>query len=84
MNAFLWGALALASWLTGLFFLRFWRTSHDRLFAFFAAAFWVLALNWSTLGVANTAFEHLHYVYGLRLVAFVLIIAGIVDKNRRG
>jgi hypothetical protein len=84
MNAFVWGALTLASSLAGLFFLRFWRTSRDRLFVFFAAAFWVLALNWLTLGVANTTFEHLHYVYSLRLVAFVLIIAGIVDKNRRG
>lgn len=27
----------------GLFFLRFWRASPDRLFASFAAAFWLLA-----------------------------------------
>jgi hypothetical protein len=84
MNIFLWGALTLASSVAGLFFLHFWRTSRDRLFAFFAAAFWVLALNWLALGVTNSTFEHIHYVYGLRLVAFVLIIAGIVDKNRRG
>jgi hypothetical protein len=27
--------------------------------------------------------ESRHYVYVLRLLAFLLLIAGIVDKNRR-
>ena len=42
MLTFLWGASALGCWVIGLFFLRFWRNTRDRLFAFFAAAFWVL------------------------------------------
>jgi hypothetical protein len=83
MNQFLWGALALAGAIAGLFFLRFWRASKDRLFLFFAAAFWALAANWAALGVTNPAMEHRHLVYLLRLVAFSLIIVGIVDKNRR-
>ncbi len=83
MNQVLWGALAMASWVVGLFFARFWRTSRDRLLLFFALAFWVFSLNWLSLAVANPPVETQHYVYVLRLVAFVLILVGIVDKNRR-
>jgi hypothetical protein len=83
MNEFLWGALAMASWTAGLFFLRFWRLTHDRLFVFFALSFWALAANWFALGVLELETEQSHHVYWLRLLSFVLIIAGIVDKNRR-
>jgi hypothetical protein len=84
MNQFVWGMLSMGAWVAGLFFWRFWRDSHDRLFAFFAFAFWVLALHWITLGIANPGVESRHYVFLLRLIAFVLIVMGIVDKNRRG
>jgi hypothetical protein len=83
MQQFLWGTAAMGCWVAGLFFLRFWRTSLDRLFLFFGAAFWVFGLNWVWLAVANVAVESRHQVYLLRLVAFALIILGIVDKNRR-
>ena len=29
-------------------------------------------------------FEHVHYTYVPRLVAFMLIIVGVMHKNRRG
>jgi predicted small integral membrane protein len=83
MNQFLWGMLAMAALVAALLFLRLWRTGGDRLFAFFAAAFAIFALNWIGLGVSNPDHETLHYSYLLRLGAFVLIIVGIVDKNRR-
>lgn len=83
MKLFLWGALAMASTVAGLYFWRFWKESRDRLFVFFSAAFCVLALNWLGLAVTDEP-ETRHWVYALRLVAFVLIIVGIVDKNRRG
>lgn len=66
----------------GLFFLRMWRESRDRFFALFGLAFWILALNWLALLLGTAASEHRHYVYTLRLVAFLLILAAIVDKNR--
>lgn len=83
MNQFLWGALAMASWVAGLFFLRFWSVSRDRFFLFFVSAFWVFTVNWAWLALANPVVETKHYAYVVRLVAFVLIIVGIVDKNRR-
>ncbi len=84
LNQFLWGALAMSTWVAGLFFLRFWKASRDRLFVFLAIAFWVLGLNWMGLALVHWIAETRHYVYVLRLLAFVLIIAGILDKNRRG
>ena len=83
MNQFLWGMLAMAALVAALLFLRLWRTGGDRLLLFFAAAFTLFALNWVGLGISNPEYETLHYAYLLRLGAFVLIIVGIVDKNRR-
>ena len=80
---FLNGAVVMASFAIGLFFLRFWRASRDRLFAIFALAFWVLTLNWLLLAFVGPEFEARTWLYILRLAAFLLIITGIVDKNRK-
>lgn len=76
------GALAALSFVIGLFFLRYWRTSRDRLFVFFVAAFWLMGLNWGGVAVGASD-ETRPYLYLLRLAAFVLIAVAIVDKNRR-
>ncbi len=76
------GALFMGYVMAGVFFLRFWREAHDRLFAWFAVAFLLLALQRALL-----TFVHLEWgpmFYTVRLVAFVVIIVAIVDKNRRG
>lgn len=78
------GALVMGSFAVGLFFLRFWRQTRDRLFAMFALAFWVLGLNWLGLALLATTQEERTLFYVLRLVAFVLILLAIVDKNRAG
>jgi hypothetical protein len=80
---FLHGAAAMACVIAGSLFLRYWRDSGDRLFVFFAIAFWVLALKWTALGMLAPVTEHRHWLHALRLVAFAVIVAGIVDKNRR-
>jgi len=84
INMALLGALALAGWVAGLFFLRFWRLSGDRLFVFFCAAFWLLGLNWLSLVVIHWVPETRHHAFLVRLLAFALIIIGVIDKNRRG
>jgi hypothetical protein len=83
LKLFLWGASALASWVAGLFFLRFWRETRDRFFVLFAAAFWVLAADWVALALVNPTDETRHLFYLARLLAFGLILVAIVDKNRR-
>jgi uncharacterized membrane protein YcjF (UPF0283 family) len=82
MIDFLNGAAAAGSIGVGLFFLRLWRETRDRFFALFGFAFGILALNWIALLWAVPEDENRHYFYLIRLLAFLLIIAAIVDKNR--
>lgn len=79
---FLQAVSATGALVAGLFFFRFWRDSGDRLFAFFGAAFCLLSLSWGLLGLVNPSDEARPYVYAVRLVAFLLIIVGMIDKNR--
>lgn len=84
MHQFILGALTMASGVIGLFFLRFWRQSGDRLLLVFAIAFFVLAADWGLRGAWEPSVETRHYFFLVRLVAFVLLVAGIADKNRSG
>ncbi len=83
MNVFLHGACAATCFIVGLFFLRYWTASRDRLFTFFLAGFWLLAAHWVGLALLNPAEEERHWMYLVRLAAFSAMIVGIVDKNRR-
>jgi hypothetical protein len=69
--------------MAGLFFFRFFRSTEDRLFLFFAAGFWVFSLNWLGVTLFGEPPESRHLLYLVRLVAFLLILAGIYIKNRR-
>ena len=82
MNSFLSGAVTLGYLLGALFFVRFWRRSADRLFLMFAIAFSLLALNQFLAFMLDVISEPYSFVYGIRVLAFVLIIIAIVDKNR--
>ena len=83
MISFLSGSLFALDFVIGLFFLKFWAASRDRLFAMFAAAFWILGIQRLLLTLTRTIFEDQAIFYTLRLLAFVIIIVAIVDKNRR-
>ncbi|MFZ2492309.1 MAG: DUF5985 family protein [Thermoanaerobaculia bacterium] len=83
MSGIVSGALFAGYALAGLFFLRFWKESRDRLFAMFAVAFWLLATQRMAIAVTNSWMEDQWVFYLLRLAAFVVIIVAIVDKNRR-
>ncbi len=76
------GLIVAGDLIAALFFLKFWRRSADTLFAIFAAAFLLLALGQALLALTNVPVEERSWIYLLRLAAFVLIIAGIVHKNR--
>ena len=82
--ALLQAVTATAAAANGLFFVRFWRQSRERLFAYFGAAFAVLALSWSLLAFISPTAESRPYVYALRLFAFLLMIVAMVEKNRKG
>jgi hypothetical protein len=78
------GAVAAASFMAALHFLEFWRRSADRLFATFAAAFAMMGINAAALALTEPESEFRVAIYVLRLASFVLILVGIVDKNRSG
>ena len=77
------GVLVGLDFVAGLFFLRFWVSSRDRLFAMFAAAFWILGVQRLLLALTRSIVEDQAMFYTLRLLAFLIIIVAIVDKNRR-
>lgn len=76
------GASMMGCWVAALYFLRFWKTSRDRLFAFFAVAFVLLSVNWAAINLLRADDERRTLLFGLRLAAFLLILYGIWDKNR--
>ena len=83
MREFLSGATSALCLVAALYFLRFWRQTRDRLFAFFAVSFAILAVNWTALAFLPPAEEARTAVYGARILAFVLIIFAVIDKNRK-
>jgi hypothetical protein len=83
MKFFVWGLLAMGSLVPALFFLRYWRSSRDRLFAFFAVAFGLMALEWLLASLGGTDEADHFQVLLLRILAFVSIIIGVLDKNHR-
>jgi len=83
MNDFVSGILTMGYVVAGIFFLRFWRDTRDRLFAMFGAAFFILALQRFGLEFANDLPERTTVWYFVRFLAFLIIIIAIVDKNRK-
>ncbi|MES2596776.1 MAG: DUF5985 family protein [Verrucomicrobiota bacterium] len=81
MESFLQGAISTAFIIAGIFFLRYWRETRDRLFLLFALAFGLLGLNRGLLVAFSQGHEDGYHLYLLRLTAFLIIIAAIVDKN---
>ncbi|HEV2147701.1 MAG TPA: DUF5985 family protein [Longimicrobiaceae bacterium] len=82
MRELLSGAIVMGYLLPGVFFFRFWKDTADRLFLIFGLAFTLLAVQRTMLTLlADTPSAHI-YLYVIRLLAFLLIIAAIVDKNR--
>ena len=80
--AFLQAVNATGALVACLFFFRFWRDSRDSLFAFFGAAFLLLSTSWALLALINPADETQPYIYAIRLAAFLLLIVGMINKNR--
>lgn len=85
MNPLEWmvtGAIAVASALAGVFFLRFWRNTRDRFFLYFVAGFWLEAVSRVLSGLFFHTREDEPLLYSVRLVAYGLILVAIWQKNR--
>lgn len=82
MKPLLMGAIGMAALVISMFFARYWQTTRDRLYLFFAASFAVQGLDRFILGLLSDGSEDQSLFYLLRLVAYLFIIVAIVDKNR--
>lgn len=78
---FLAGIVTAGFLAAALFFLRFYRRTGDGLFAAFAGAFVLLALNQGLGYLHDLGREETGWVWLLRVAAFLLIIIAIVAKN---
>ena len=78
------GSILTACLIAALFFLKFWSRTGERLFALFATSFGFLALERLFISLQDHPNEASPKIYFLRLVAFLLILAAIADKNRQG
>ena len=86
---FLSGLATMGFIVGGLFFLRFWRRTSDRLFLAFGAAFFLFALNQALVALSAPAAvdyprEDQSVFYLLRFAGFALIIGAIIAKNAKG
>ncbi|GAB3419571.1 DUF5985 family protein [Massilia agilis] len=81
MTDLLTGAIAMASLVIALFFLRFWRNTSDRFFLYFALSFFIEGLHrvYSALHDDGGEDSPLHYL--IRLLAYGLILWAILEKN---
>jgi amino acid transporter len=83
LTTFTSGAIFLGYLAAALFFFRFWKKTRDRLFVMFSISFFVLGMERIVPLFVSITNEHQLYIYGTRLVAFLLLIFAILDKNRR-
>ena len=81
IEGFLLGVIATASFTAGLFFLRFWKTTRDRLFLAFAAFFFIEALNRMVLLCFDRPNEGSPWNYLIRLLALMILLFAILEKN---
>jgi hypothetical protein len=81
MNDILTGAIAMASLVIAMFFLRFWRNSGDRFFLWFALSFGIEGAHrvYAALSYQDSEDSPLHYL--IRLLAYGLILWAILEKN---
>lgn len=81
MLLYLYGATSLGFGGIGLFFLKYWMSTRDSLFAAFALSSWLLGLNQTLLAMGVVPQEENSWIYILRLTAFVIIAAAVLIKN---
>lgn len=81
MINFLFGAIAMASAIVALVFLRYFTRTRDPFFLLFAVAFALEGLG-NLLSVTSTAFgDQTSARFVLRLIQYLLILAAIAYKN---
>lgn len=76
------GAIIMGYVIGAIHFFKFYGRTRDRLFQLFAIAFVVLATQRIALSLLSADRDAHIYLYAARLLAFLLILYAIIDKNR--
>jgi hypothetical protein len=82
MEQMLFGAIAMGWLVAGLYFFRFWRRTRDPFFLWFALSFWLEAISRTAIGLSAATVEEHPTIYGIRVLAYALILVAIWQKNR--
>lgn len=82
-NCFLHGGNMGMSVAAALFFFKFWSKTNDRFFGYFSLAFVLFALERWLLVLIDPKNEAQPFVYSFRMLAFLIIIWAVIDKNRK-
>jgi len=80
-DIFLLGFIAGAALAACLFFIRFWKDTHDSLFLAFAAFFGLMAINQALLLDLARPNEGSASLFLVRLAAILIVIVAILKKN---
>lgn len=81
MNLFLNGIIFASAFAATVFFFNSWKRTRDQLFLCFALAFGLFAVERVLLAFLSNGEEYKFYLF--RLAGFLLIVAAIVQKNRK-
>jgi len=82
LDFYLAGAISVACFVIALFFLRFWSSTRDSFFIFFALSFTLEGVVRGGSAILHMADDHPLF-YGPRVIAYGLIIVAIWRKNLR-
>lgn len=81
-NTLVLGAIAVADLVAAMLFLRYWLSSRDRFFLFLVASFLIEAVNRTASALSGSPGDESALHFGVRLLAYALILVAIWDKNR--
>lgn len=92
MYSFISGIYMTSFAASGFFFFKFYRKFSDRFFLGFAGTCWLLALERVVLllfsdpavPLSSEQIEAQSMIYIIRMIAFLILVIAVVDKNRRG
>jgi hypothetical protein len=84
IDGFLLGIIVAGCTVAAAYFFRFWRKTRDPLFLAFAAAFLIEGCNRTAFLFVADPEGGDPVIYTVRLLSYLLILAGIAYKNRGG
>jgi uncharacterized membrane protein HdeD (DUF308 family) len=82
MERMMLGAIAMASLVAAMLFLRFWKHTRDGFFLWFAVSFAIEGINRAALGMRADPNEGEPFFFLIRFLSYLLIVIAIVGKNR--